>query len=116
MNAGDHEAHVSYWLLVASDSILAAVSNKEYVVKALAVRKYGLGFMNALNAGTLDMDRVKSAMGESKGVGSTAGGNGESMTVNLTINGQQIGGLSGSRSSVMGLVDALHEVARQTGG
>lgn len=99
-----------------SDSILAAVSNKEYVVKALAVRKYGLPFMNALNAGTLDMDRVKSAMGESKGVGSTAGGNGESMTVNLTINGQQIGGLSGSRSSVMGLVDALHEVARQTGG
>lgn len=99
-----------------SDSILAAVSNKEYVVKALAVRKYGLGFMNALNAGTLDMNRVKDAMGESKGVGSTAGGNGESMTVNLTINGQQIGGLSGSRSSVMGLVDALHEVARQTGG
>lgn len=97
-----------------SDSILAAVSNKEYIVKALAVRKYGLPFMNALNAGTLDMDRVKSAMGE--GGVSTSGGTGESMTVNLTLNGRQIGGLSGSRSSVMGLVDALHEVARQTGG
>lgn len=97
-----------------SDSILAAVSNKEYVVRALAVRKYGMGFMNALNAGTLDMNRVKDAMGES--TRATVGGNGDSMTVNLTINGRQIGGLSGSRSSVMGLVDALHEVARQTGG
>jgi len=38
-----------------SDSILAFLSNEEYVVKASAVRKVGLGFMHALNEGALDL-------------------------------------------------------------
>ncbi|RBP74111.1 hypothetical protein [Marinobacter nauticus] len=36
-----------------SDSILARLSNGEYVIKADAVRKYGLDFLNQLNAGRL---------------------------------------------------------------
>jgi hypothetical protein len=32
-----------------SDSIFARLSNGEYVIKAAAVQKYGLGFMHALN-------------------------------------------------------------------
>lgn len=38
-----------------SDSILARVSNNEYVVKAKSVAKYGVAFMNALNEGRLGM-------------------------------------------------------------
>lgn len=34
-----------------SDSIPAWLSNGEYVIKAAAVRKYGIGMLNALNAG-----------------------------------------------------------------
>lgn len=35
-----------------SDSIPARLSNGEYVVKASAVKRYGLGMLNAINAGT----------------------------------------------------------------
>ena len=37
-----------------SDSILARLSNGEYVVKAAAVRKYGKGFMDAINSGVVN--------------------------------------------------------------
>ncbi|WP_312388172.1 tape measure protein [Stutzerimonas nitrititolerans] len=96
-----------------SDSILAAVSNREYIVRAMAVRKYGTGFLDQLNAGTLNPDRLAGAMGGGRG-GAAEGG--DSMSVNLTINGRETGRLSGSRSSVQNLVDSLHEIARQTGG
>lgn len=96
-----------------SDSILAAVSNREYIVRAMAVRKYGTGFLDQLNAGTLNPDRLAGAMGGGRG-GAAEGG--ETMSVNLTINGRETGRLSGSRSSVQNLVDSLHEIARQTGG
>ncbi|MFE0875348.1 hypothetical protein ACFW4X_10770 [Streptomyces smyrnaeus] len=48
-----------------SDSILARLSNGEFVMRALAVTKYGLGFMTALNAG-------KIAIGEPKATAPTA--------------------------------------------
>lgn len=38
-----------------SDSILARLSNGEYVVKASAVRKYGKGFMDAINSGVFNL-------------------------------------------------------------
>lgn len=94
-----------------SDSILAAVSNREYIVRAMAVRKYGTGFLDQLNAGTLNPDRLAGALG-----GGGAGAEGETTSVNLTINGRETGRLSGSRASVQNLVDSLHEIARQTGG
>lgn len=39
-----------------SDSILAWLSNNEYVMKAKAVRKYGTAFMHAVNQGRLDLN------------------------------------------------------------
>jgi tape measure domain-containing protein len=89
-----------------SDSILAAVSNKEYIVRAMAVKKYGQGFMNALNSGAISADRLKGVMG---------GGSQYEATLNLTINGQGIGALSGSQQTVNNLVDALSELQRQLG-
>jgi len=96
-----------------SDSILAAVSNREYVVRAMAVRKYGVNFMDQLNAGAIDPDRLKGLGASQKG---PAGGGGDTTSLNLTINGRATGQLSGSRASVQNLVDSLHEIARQTGG
>jgi len=95
-----------------SDSILTAVSNREYIVRAMAVRKYGQPFMDRLNAGKIDPDRLASAVGG--GGGSAPAG--DTMSLNLTINGRETGTLSGSRASVQNLVDSLHEIARQTGG
>ncbi|WP_371538371.1 hypothetical protein OG210_21850 [Streptomyces sp. NBC_00466] len=43
-----------------SDSILTRLSNNEYVVKAKSVAKYGLGFLNAVNSGTLNLGRLSS--------------------------------------------------------
>lgn len=42
-----------------SDSILAWLSNGEFVMKMRAVRKYGLGFMHAINEGRLSLDSLR---------------------------------------------------------
>jgi len=42
-----------------SDSILAWLSNTEYVVQAKAVRKYGVGFFNALNSGLIPLKALR---------------------------------------------------------
>lgn len=41
-----------------SDSIAAWLSNNEFVMRAKAVAKYGLGFMHAINEGRLDLSRI----------------------------------------------------------
>lgn len=41
-----------------SDSIPAWLSNNEFVVRAKAVAKYGVGFMRALNSGRLDLGKI----------------------------------------------------------
>jgi hypothetical protein len=41
-----------------SDSILAWLSNNEFVVRARAVAKYGVGFLNAINQGKLDLSKL----------------------------------------------------------
>jgi hypothetical protein len=47
-----------------SDSILALLSNNEFVMRARAVRKYGLSFMRAVNSGVLDLSSLRGfAMG-----------------------------------------------------
>lgn len=89
-----------------SDSILAAVSNKEYIVRAMAVKKYGQGFMNALNSGAIAPDRLQGVM---------SGGSQFEATLNLNLNGQAIGSLSGSRDTVNNFVEALTELQRQLG-
>lgn len=90
-----------------SDSILAAVSNKEYIVRAMAVRKYGQTFMNAVNSGSLNADRVAGALSGGQG--------GDVEKLDLTLNQRNIGVLSGSRDTVQNLVDALTEMSRQVG-
>lgn len=45
-----------------SDSIPAMLSRSEYVHKASAVRKYGVGFMNAINHGQIPKDLIEALM------------------------------------------------------
>jgi hypothetical protein len=41
-----------------SDNILAWLSNGEFVMRARAVAKYGMGFMKAINSGRLDLEAL----------------------------------------------------------
>lgn len=78
-----------------SDSILSWLSNGEYVLKARAVRKYGVGFLNALNSMRLPafnmggfVDGLTSGMGVSPmamGVMDGAGSGGGGRPIHLTI-------------------------------
>lgn len=54
-----------------SDSILAAVSNGEYVIPARRVRQYGLGLFEAIRAGKLPSRAAEAPSVSSLGVGST---------------------------------------------
>jgi hypothetical protein len=46
-----------------SDSIRAWLSNGEFVHRAAAVRKYGIGFMQAINSLRFPMDHVRGFVG-----------------------------------------------------
>ncbi|WP_159073676.1 hypothetical protein [Streptomyces sp. RTd22] len=59
-----------------SDSILAMVSNGEFVMKARAVARYGVRFMQALNEGRLSLAAAR-AGATSSAAGSAAGGTGD---------------------------------------
>jgi hypothetical protein len=59
-----------------SDSIPAFLSDKEYVFKASAVRKWGVGFLNALNAGYMPRSMPRFADGGLVGLAGAAGGGG----------------------------------------
>ncbi|WP_255951542.1 hypothetical protein [Streptomyces odontomachi] len=61
-----------------SDSIPLFASAGEYVVKASSVRKYGLKFMDSLNAGKLPVGRSAPAAGRPAAVVQHAGGAGQS--------------------------------------
>jgi len=58
-----------------SDSIMARLSNGEYVMTAATVEKYGVGFMKALNNGTLKLPKF-AAGGPVTGGGGTSGASG----------------------------------------
>lgn len=60
-----------------SDSIMARLSNGEFVMSAAAVNKYGTGFMSGLNSGTVTMPRPSKSNG--------GGGNNYSITVNAGV-------------------------------
>lgn len=55
-----------------SDSILTRLSNNEFVIKAKSVAKYGLGLMNALNDGTLQIGSGLGSSGGMSGAGAQA--------------------------------------------
>lgn len=52
---GGYTGHVRGPGTSTSDSIAAWLSNNEFVVRAKAVAKYGVGFLNAINQGRLDV-------------------------------------------------------------
>ncbi|MEU9793835.1 hypothetical protein AB0E27_24940 [Streptomyces sparsogenes] len=56
-----------------SDSILARVSNGEFVMRARAVARYGVRFMQALNEGRLHMGQVRAAAAGTAGGGDLRG-------------------------------------------
>lgn len=65
-----------------SDSILARLSKGEYVLRAAAVQKYGLDFLNQLNAGRLQ------AFASGGLVTAPAGGGSSGTPVNLNLGGR----------------------------
>ncbi|MGW6566438.1 hypothetical protein [Streptomyces sp. NPDC054975] len=66
-----------------SDSIVARVSNGEYVIRASAVQRYGVGFLDDLNQG-----RLGTAAAGGPSPGRAASGSGRAGTViNLTVQG-----------------------------
>ncbi|NUP19880.1 MAG: hypothetical protein HOZ81_28130 [Streptomyces sp.] len=87
-----------------SDSVLLWGSNGEYVIQEESVRKYGLGFMEAVNQGKLPVGRsAKPGMAAAPMSSSTAavGGDGRSVTYNVY-----------PRQSVIGIED-LQLIQRQ---
>jgi hypothetical protein len=83
-----------------SDSILTALSDGEYVVRARAVARYGLGFLDALNEGRLhqlvgaDSASRSAIAAMPRGVAARpgrpagpAGGSAAPVVINLTVNG-----------------------------
>jgi TP901 family phage tail tape measure protein len=105
-----------------SDSILFLGSNGEYVLKARAVRKYGLNTLNAMNRMAIPRpDLPRRATGGllgSRGIAgpasSSAGGSRDTVDLNLNLNGRELGTLTGPRDTVQGLVDMLQELNRGT--
>lgn len=90
-----------------SDSILTRLSNGEFVMRAAAVRQYGLDFMNSLNAG-----RFGAPSASALGVGTTTGRQVVNVTYapNITVTNE---GVIGSQFEVENwLVRALDTAAR----
>jgi TP901 family phage tail tape measure protein len=80
-----------------SDSIPAWLSNGEYVVKAASVRKYGTGFLNALNQGRAP----KFASGGQVGGGSSGSGLGSM----VELGPKSLGRLGGGGNNIIVLDD-----------
>jgi hypothetical protein len=87
-----------------SDSIPAWLSNNEFVMRAKAVTKYGVGFMRAINSGKLDLGAIaRFAAGGlvsmptqpryAYATGGLVQGKGSDRVLNLSIDGQEFNGL-----------------------
>lgn len=95
---GGHVRGPGSW---TSDSILARLSNNEFVMQAKAVAKYGVGVMRAINAGAIDLSAGIPAFANGGLVTPMAmprfasGGHVQRAghTLNLTVGGETFGGL-----------------------
>lgn len=67
-----------------SDSILARISNGEYVLRAAAVRKYGVGLLDQLNTGRLSTSGYSAMSAGRMGVGQSTAA--QTITKQYTIN------------------------------
>lgn len=97
-----------------SDSIPAYLSNGEFVIRAAAVRKYGAQLFAALNGMRLSPNTIgRFAMGGLVGFPSVplsalpAAAGGPTATINLVLDGQTYGGLSGSADTIKSLERAI---------
>lgn len=110
-----------------SDSILAALSNNEYVHPARAVRHYGVEVMDAIrnlsiprNAfqavlrGGIPRFSIGGLVGASVaflGIPSTSPSS-EEISLNLSFNSRPLGRVTGQRETIHNLVGALKEISR----
>ncbi|MFD5509028.1 phage tail tape measure protein [Streptomyces sp. NPDC127051] len=69
-----------------SDSILARISNGEFVIRAASVRQYGVPFLNELNAGRLQSAGYTARPAGRFGAGGTGGQPVQQITKHYTIN------------------------------
>lgn len=69
-----------------SDSILARVSNGEYVIRAASVRQYGVGLLDELNAGRLSAAGYTARPAGAFGVGGSGSQPVQQITKHYTIN------------------------------
>ena len=88
-----------------SDSILARVSNGEYIVKAAAVSHYGAGLLSRIN--NMQIPRFAS--------GGQVGGSRSTSTVNLSLNGSSYQ-MQASQDVAALLTDAVRREALKKGG
>lgn len=93
-----------------SDSILAALSNREFVMNSDAVSRYGVNFMEAVNSMSFPMI-PRFAAGGLVGIPAAndsvaPGGSRETVNVNLNVGGQKVS-LMGERAQVRKLVGAF---------
>ncbi|MFD5511365.1 phage tail tape measure protein, partial [Streptomyces sp. NPDC127051] len=70
-----------------SDSILARVSNGEYVIRAASVRQYGVGLLDQLNAGRLSAAGYTARPASQYGVSRSTSQVTNNKTNNVTLNG-----------------------------
>lgn len=95
---GGHIRGAGSW---TSDSIPAWLSNNEFVMRAKSVAKYGVGFMEAINAGALDLNGIIQGFANGGLVGAmpvprfAVGGpvSKAQRVLNLTIGGETFQGL-----------------------
>jgi len=93
-----------------SDSILSWLSNKEYVIQASAVAKFGSGFFDILNSGSLP--RFASG-GLATASASSAAAETTRDVIDLNMNfGNNSFNVSGERDQIKGLVDAMKYIQR----
>ena len=90
-----------------SDSILARLSNGEYIVKAAAVHHYGPQLLNRINSMQLPRFAEGGAVGRPVAAGSGS-------TVNLSLDGRTYR-MSASDSVAAELVDAVRREALRKG-
>lgn len=101
-----------------SDSILAAISNGEYVIKADSVNKLGVGTLDYINKlGQLPKfatgGLVSKPMYQPSFTPNQAKSSGETFTLNLAMPDGSIGTLHGNKQGNENLLDALARLATQ---
>lgn len=95
-----------------SDSIMARLSDGEFVTKTAAVQKYGVDFFHALNNMTLPGFATGGLVGVPARIGGGTNPIQASRPLNLTIDGRTFGGFRGPANVVESL--ANFAVSRQT--